>query len=186
MPNRQYKDMADVFVEWTVESQLQEHDVQSLMHDSNACRDLHKVQFRESLLDEDGRRLICHFRAPDTESVRMALRCVGANIDDLWSGTIHDRPGSATPNVVVECDLNHSILTDTDKTLDAVASEWGDLFGFKMVRAIVSGDGRRMICLYEAPDVESIRFAQSQNDMLVTSIWSCRRILRRGLDWQQN
>jgi hypothetical protein len=176
MPGDQYKRMADVFVEWTVESRLHEHDVQSLMHDSNACRDIHKVQFRESLLDEEGRRLICHFRAPDAESVRMALRCVGANIDDLWSGTIHDRPGSATPNVVVECDLNYSMLTDTDKALDAAASEWNDLFGFTMVRAIVSGDGRRLVCLCEAPDAQSILLAQDQNDMLATSIWSCRRI----------
>ena len=181
MSDAQFNVMADVFVEWTVETRLHESDIQSLMHDSNGCREFHKVQFRESLLDDAGKHLFCHFRAPDAESVRMALRCVGADIDVLWSGIIHDRPEPAIPNVVVECKLSHSILTDTDEALDAIASNWADLYGFKLTRAIVSRDGMRIICLCKAPDAESISLAQNQNDVHATSIWPCRRFTEKAL-----
>ena len=181
MSDAQFNVMADVFVEWTVETRLHESDIQSLMHDSNGCREFHKVQFRESLLDDAGKHLFCHFRAPDAESVRMALRCVGADIDVLWSGIIHDRPEPAIPNVVVECKLSHSILTDTDESLDAIASNWADLYGFKLTRAIVSRDGMRIICLCKAPDAESISLAQNHNDVRATSIWPCRRFTEKAL-----
>jgi len=102
----QYSAMTDLFVEWTVEMRLRESGMEEMMRDSIECRNLHKVRLRESLLDDEGQRLICHFRAPDAESVRMALRCVGADIDVLWSGIIHDRPEPAIPNVVVECKLS--------------------------------------------------------------------------------
>ena len=175
MSDSQYILMTDVFVEWTVEMRLRKPDMEELMRDSIECRNLHKVQFRESLLDDEGRRLICHFRAPDAESVRMALRCVGANIDFLWSGTIHEGPEQEVANVVVERKMSRSILTDTIKAIDGIASEWTDLYGFRLTRTIVSHDGTRLFCLYKAPDAESISLAQSQNDSLSTTIWPCRR-----------
>ena len=175
MSDSQYIVMTDVFVEWTVEMRLGESDMEELMRDSIECRKVHKVQFRESLLDDEGQRLICHFRAPDAESVRMALRCVGANIDFLWSGTIHEGPEQEVANVVVERKMSRSILTDTIKAIDGIASEWTDLYGFRLTRAIISHDGTRLFCLYKAPDTESISLAQTQNDSLSTTIWACRR-----------
>ena len=166
--------MTDVFVEWTVENRLHESDMKEIVRDSIECRILHKVQFRESLLGDEGRRLICHFRAPDAESVRMALRCVGAHIDFLWAGTIHEGPEQEDANVVVERKMNRSNLTDTIKAIDGIASEWVDLYGFRLTRTIVARDGSRLFCLYRAPDAESISLAQSQNDSHATTIWACR------------
>lgn len=176
MPYGEHKVMADVFVEWTLEPALSEQEIRRFAHDGNECRDLYNVRIQESLFDEEGRRLICHFRAPDAESVRMALRCVGVDIDIVWSGTIYDMPKPATGNVVVERKLNRSVLTDKDKAIDAISTEWFDQYGFKLVRAIISLDGTRMICLYDAPDAESISLAQNQSESLTTSIWSYRRI----------
>jgi hypothetical protein len=168
--------MADVFVEWNIETPLSECDVRRLTDDGNGCRDLYKVRLQGSLLDEQGRRLICHFRAPDAESVRMALRCVGAHIDLLWTGTIHDKSKRATGNVVVEYTLSRSVLADTDKAIDATATEWRETYGFQLARAIISRDRKRMICLYEAPDAASIRLAQFLNDSPTTTVWPYRRL----------
>ena len=176
MPDGEHKLMSDVFVEWTFEPALSEHDVRRLTHDGPGCRDLYNVRIQESLLDDAGRRLICHFRAPDAESVRMALRCVGANIDIVWSANIHHKPNPATGNVVVEGKLNRSVLTDSDEAIDAISTKWFDKYGFKLVRAIISRDGTRMICLYDAPDAESISLAQNQSESPTTSVWSYRRI----------
>jgi len=171
----QYIVMTDVFVEWATGMGPSESDMEEFVRDSNRCRNLHKVQFQESLLDDEGRRLICHFRAPDAESVRMALRCIGADIDFVWAGTIHEAKEPTIANVVVEHKLSHSNLSDTIETIDAIAAEWADSYGFRLTRAIVSLDGARLLCFYKAPDAESISLAQSQNSSRTTTIWACRR-----------
>ena len=167
--------MTDVFVEWATKVRLSESDMEEYVRDSNRCRILHKVQFQESLLDDEGRRIICHFTAPDVESVRMALRCIGAHIDFVWAGTIHEATEHTAANVVVERKLSRSILSDAIETIGAIASEWADSYGFRLTRAIVSLDGARLLSFYKAPDAESISLAQSQNSSRSTTIWACRR-----------
>ena len=169
--------MVDVFVEWELNAPLDEHGVRRMTHDGDRCRTLHRVKFQESLLDDAGRRLICHFRAPDAESVRMALRCFGAQIDMLWPGTVRDATDAATGNVVVECNLRHSEATESDGATDMIAAEAFERFGFSLVRAIVSRDGTRMICLYDAPDANSIMLARAQNESKTLSVWPCRRLV---------
>jgi hypothetical protein len=44
------------------------------------------------------------------------------------------------------------------------------------VRTWFSRDRRRMVCLYEAPDAESVRLAQSKAGMPVTRVWAAVRI----------
>ena len=42
----------------------------------------------------------------------------------------------------------------------------------RFVRSYVSNDGQHMICLYEAPDAESVRHVQRQTGMPVQRIWA--------------
>jgi len=48
------------------------------------CFRMHRVQWIESRVSDDGSRLICRFRAPDAESVRIALRRAGISFDSVW------------------------------------------------------------------------------------------------------
>ena len=52
------------------------------------CFRLHRVHWQETRVSEDGSRLICRFRAPDAESVRIALRQSGIPFDAVWTGGV--------------------------------------------------------------------------------------------------
>lgn len=56
---------------------------ESLMRD---CCDLRRVHLRDAQSSPDGRQLVCHFRAPDAESVRQLLRRAGIPFDRVWTG----------------------------------------------------------------------------------------------------
>ena len=49
------------------------------------CLSLHRVYWQATWLSEDGSQLICRFRAPDAESVRIALRLSGIAFDAVWT-----------------------------------------------------------------------------------------------------
>src|SRR5262245_12567390 len=85
--------MPDFFLERSFERTLSASDVLALSAQSDGCFDLHRVEWRGSLLAAGGRRLLCSFRAPDAESVRIALRSSGADAGRLWAGSMHDAPG---------------------------------------------------------------------------------------------
>ncbi|AKF10700.1 nickel-binding protein [Sandaracinus amylolyticus] len=46
----------------------------------------------------------------------------------------------------------------------------------KHVRTVVSNDGRRMICEYDAPDAESVREANDLAGVPYVRVWTARRI----------
>lgn len=50
-----------------------------------SCLRLHGVVRQRSYLTADGRRMLCHFRAPDAESLRMALRGARVEYDEVWT-----------------------------------------------------------------------------------------------------
>ena len=57
------------------------------------CFRMHRVHWQETRLSEDGTRLICRFRAPDAESVRVALRQSGIAYDSVWTADESRRMG---------------------------------------------------------------------------------------------
>ena len=50
------------------------------------------------------------------------------------------------------------------------------LHGVRFLRSYFSTDGRRMLCLYEAPDVESVRFANRQAGLPFDLAWGVRAL----------
>ena len=46
----------------------------------------------------------------------------------------------------------------------------------KFVRTFFALDRKRMLCLYQAPDAESVRLAQRQAEMPVDSVWACQPV----------
>lgn len=81
-------------VEWVVVERefpeaLTPDRVRELAAKANGCLDLYRVEGVRSYLSPDGTRMICVFRAPDAESVRMALRDGGSPPATVWSSTLH-------------------------------------------------------------------------------------------------
>ena len=77
--------MTEIFVERTFDPPISNDDLASLLHGAGSCLALYQVEWRESFLANDGRRMFCRFSAPDAESVRLALRRIGATYDAVWS-----------------------------------------------------------------------------------------------------
>ncbi len=51
-----------------------------------------------------------------------------------------------------------------------------DTHRVRYLRTFFSNDRRRMVCIYRAPDAESVRIAQHQAGMPVDQIWACRTV----------
>lgn len=138
------------------------------------CLPLYRVEWQESLLAEDGSRLVCRFVAPDTESVRSVTRDYPARHRLAWAGSVHDTGRPDEVGVVVERSF------DTAADLDALqareeAHAWClEQHRVTFLRTFLSADGKRMLCLYHAPDAESVRLAQQQAGMPVARVWACR------------
>lgn len=142
------------------------------------CLQLHRVEWMGSLLSTDGRRMVCRFRAPDAESVRIALRAVGvADMRCLWPGTLHERPGlteaeRASANVLVRRRFAQPVSVEQIQALEDAGAWCLEARRVKFIRTYFSTDGKRMICLYRAPDAESVRQAQHQAKMPVEDVWA--------------
>ena len=150
MPPRPDPNLADVFVERTVNGPLSKNDICLATDDMVGCFDLYKVEWLESLIGIEDERLICHFRAPDAESVRVALRNSGTEFDALWAGTLHgpEEPGGS--NVIIEYRFGNPGPRDTEEVLRTVNQECLAPHRFKLNRTIISRDRTRAICLCEA------------------------------------
>ena len=59
------------------------------------CMTLHRVECLQTLESIDRQRVLCHFRAPDAESVRLVLRRLKIDVTRLWVKSRRNRAGVA-------------------------------------------------------------------------------------------
>ena len=172
--------MTDIFLERTLDPPLTEDDVRAAVHDAEGCFNLHKVEWRQSLLAADGRRMFCWFEAPDAESARTALRQVQADTGMLWPGTVHDAPDIPPnpPNVAVLRTFDQPVTLDQIQAIEDAGAWCLETHRVKFARTFFSRDRKRMICLYQAPDAESVRLAQRQAEMPVDLVWAFQPVNR--------
>lgn len=170
--------MSDVFVLRTFDPPLTDASFEAMARDGSDCLDLYRVRWRESLLSSDGRRLLCWFEAPDAESTRLALRKTGHE-STPWPGTIHDAPGPGAPpveaaNVVVERRFEAAVTLDEIQAIEDAGASCLKARNVAFARTFFSRDRKRMVCLYQAPDAESVREAQRLAGMPVEAVWRFR------------
>ena len=168
--------MTDLILERVFDPPLSLEVFHGRVRNSVWCFDLHKVDWHSSFMSRDGRTLVCAFSAPDVESARLALRTTGADVARLWIASVHSAPSPVNPNVIVERTLP---APDTFERLHAfeVAKAWCfEQRRVRWARSYLSADARRMLCLYEAPDVESVRSAQREAELPADAVWGFQRI----------
>jgi hypothetical protein len=167
----------NLFLERTFDKPLTPEDVLKEAGESAWCFDLHRVQWHGSFLGRDGRALICRFSAADIESARLALRDSDTDVSCFWSGTVHESPNSAPPNVVVERSFAAAVQFEDIEQV-ARAKAWClETHRVSHTHSFFSLDGKRMLCFYEAPDAEAVRAAQREAAMPVDAIWACSPII---------
>jgi len=156
---------------WVVEMFLQ----------AGGCLDLHRVEWQGSLLARDGKRMICTMTSPDLESTRIALREAESVTGDLWNGVVVDGPGIGeadilTANVIVERRFEEPVSLQEIQDIEDAGAGCLQVRNVRFIRTYFSADRRRMICLYAAPDAESVRDAQREAGVPFTDVWTFRRI----------
>ena len=146
-----------------------------LVRNSADCLPLYRVQWSESLLADDGSRLLCRFEAPDTEGVRIIGRVPDVAFASAWAGTVHDTGREGAACVVVERSFPEAVALESVQAIEDAGAWCMELHRVTFLRTFFSLDRRRMLCLYRAPDAESVRLAQRQAGMPVERVWACRQ-----------
>lgn len=155
---------------------LSSADVPVRARDSAWCREMYHVEWQASYLAAGGRRMVCWFTAVDAESVRAALRQSHTDTEVLWAGTLHEAREPAIPNVLVERSFIEPVMLEQIQSIEDAAGGCLKAHQVTFVRTFFSVDGRRMLCLYKAPDAESVRLAQREAAMPMTAVWAFERI----------
>jgi hypothetical protein len=173
--------MTHVIVERQWEEPRTDADLQQMVENSAECLARHRCDWNGSLLSADRRDLVCHFTGPDTESIRIALRQAGSPYSKAWAATIHDAPGFddadlERANVLVARRFEEPADFEAIQAIEDAGKGCLDVHRVRFVRSFFSRDRKRMICLYEAPDAESVRMAQREAAMPVERAWSFQRV----------
>jgi len=171
--------MTEVFLERDFDPGLTAEDVWDMVRETGHCFQMHGALWHGSLLAADGRHMLCHFSSPDAESVRIALRQSGTQPGPVWAGTVHEAPKlpEADPgysNVAVTRSWTEPVQLADIQAIENAGAWCLDAHGVQFVRTFFAADRRRMVCLYRAPDAESVRLAQVQAGMPVEHIWTFR------------
>lgn len=165
--------MEEVILQRVFEPPMSHSDFFNMAGEALGCMDLYRVEWQESLLSADGSRLVCRFSAPDSESLRQMSRSDGAAEKQVWTGTVHRTPDEGLATVVVERRFEAPASMDELQAREDAASWCLEQHRVEFVRSFFSTDKKTMICLYRAPDAESVRLAQGQANMPFDSIWAC-------------
>jgi len=75
--------------------------------------------------------------------------------------------------VLVERRFEQPVRFEDIQSLETAGSNWLQIRSVRFLKTFFSRDGRRMLCLYEAPDAESVRDAESQAKVPFNSAWTC-------------
>ena len=77
--------MSDVFYLRPISPAAAVEDVFAMAAQAGGCFNLHRVDWNRSFLAQDGGRMLCWYQAPDSESVRNALRQLGSDMKKVWT-----------------------------------------------------------------------------------------------------
>jgi hypothetical protein len=171
--------MTEVFLERRFETALSADDVVQMASAAAGCFEAHRVDWRNSLLGSGGRQMVCWFGSVDAEATRTALRQADADIRVIWPGTLHDAPGreGVVPNVMVERRFADPVRLQDIQAIEDAGAWCLETHRVMFVRTFFSLDRQRMLCLYRAPDSESVRLAQREAGMPMDAVWSFQPVL---------
>jgi hypothetical protein len=154
------------------------------IEDRGAWRlEMHAVRFVRSYSSADGRRMICIYEAPDAESVRAAQHQAGMPLTRVWTATILELlpaqlvpPAGRTPGsrelVVVERTFPEPLDAAEHAAGAARMEGCMRLHDVEYLRAHLSLDRRRLVCIFRGPDAESVRIANRQAEAPFDRAWN--------------
>lgn len=138
-----------------------------------ACPTLYRVRWREAYLDRDMHRVVCRFRAPDAESVRLALHCTAADV--VWTATLVGRSGGAA-NLVLEREFAQPLRGDPGRALVLARAECLEACGVEPMHILISLDRRHALFFCDAPEDAVARLAGIEHLGGRWRCWPCSHV----------
>ncbi|MFV8816430.1 DUF4242 domain-containing protein [Haliea sp. E17] len=166
--------MPDVVLERVFDPPLDKAAFVAMGETAMGCLDLYRASWFESFLAVDGSRLLCRFQAPDAEAIRLVTRGDSPREKHVWSGSVHGPNLASLANVVVERSFAAPASMDELQAREEAAAWCLEEYRVTFLRSFFSTDFRRMLCVYQAPDAESVRRTQEQAEMPFERVWACR------------
>ena len=173
--------METVILKRNFEQPITEQDMRAMVESGADCASIYRVSWNESFLSDDGHTLLCCFSAPDAEAVRIVADSDASQEKAIYPGTLHDTAREGTPNVVVERHFDEPVTMESLQSIEDAGAWCLNTHKVTFLRTYFSKDQKHMICLYQAPDTESVRLAQQQAGMPVDRIWPCGRYTQKIL-----
>jgi len=121
--------------------------------------------------------MLCLYEAPGAESVRLAQDQARVPYERAWTcahltGSAPTTDASASELVVVERVFPTAVTAEFVSTAFKRSGWCLDLHRATYVESYLGGDGKKMVCVFRAPDAESVRLANNQGGVPYTAVWT--------------
>ncbi len=173
--------MSDLILERTFDNPISRHDVRSMALDLSSCMNIYGITWKESLLSKGGKKMFCHFEAPDAEALRNAFQHINNPVKLVYPVSIHETDEPGEFNVVVERIFPEAVNFDDVAAIEERGAWCLEAHDVLFVKTFFSRDRKRMVCLYKAPDAEAVRMAQLKAQMPFSGVWSFLHLTPQNL-----
>jgi hypothetical protein len=181
--------MAIIVVEQDLDAPKTPEDVSRLLRSSEGCMALNGVRAIRHYLSADGQRLTGLFDAPDAEAVRRAIRPDASGwAARVWAAssvetTTPGRGRVAGSRSLVVVERSHATPTALEAVRPSKETLWlcFELRDVRHVATYAALDGMRVVCVFDAPDAETVRVANRNAGMAFDVAWSAAWIAEHGL-----
>jgi hypothetical protein len=168
--------MTLIVVERAFDAARSFEEVQDKERGAAWCFEKQRVRRVRALFARDGLRMIGMYEAPDMEAMRTTQRTAGLPIERAWAATpIVDavaEPATGHVLAIVQRTVPSAITLEQIRHLTTDPTGCGRRLGVAHVGAFVSLDLSRMICVFHAPDLESVRVGNRQMGLPADAVWS--------------
>jgi len=152
-------------------------DIEMEVRENSGCMSNWNMQWQYSIREPAGTRMLCFFEAPDAESVRMAIRQAGWQGEAIVKTMNHyQADDQACGAIVVERHFEEPVIFEDLQATENEHARCLDRYRVKFIESYFSLDRKTMVCLYQAPDAESVRSAQRQASMPFTRVWASEKV----------
>jgi hypothetical protein len=172
--------MSDVFYLRPMVPPIGPDDVGEMARAAGGCFNLHRVDWVQSNLAADGGRMLCWYRAPDAESVRIALRQLGSDMSAVWAAAVtegeNERNAKDSPNAEVVAEFSFDDLEDAERlraTREAIPLALEGR-GLSIARTFASTDGAHFICVVRGHDDAAVKDSLVETGASPSTIWRSR------------
>jgi hypothetical protein len=150
---------------------------------------LNGVRAIRHYLSADGQRLTGLFEAPDAGAVRRAMKPdASARAARIWAASsvetaTNGRGPVAGSRSLVMVERSHATPTAAQAVRPSKETLWlcFELRDVRHVATYAALDGMRVVCVFDAPDAETVRVANRNAGMAFDVAWRAAWIVEHGL-----